>query len=155
MNLSARVSHKFNAFFSSKPAKWIMHEGAHRQWVTCPYDGASTGRTQGWCQRHRYRGEKVALNTPAACQHHSRRCRTPGVVIITRRDQMESGTIVMLSVLFSAIGAGYVLYGRRQRQVVPLLTGLALCVYPYFLAKGFALVVVGLLLTAVPWFLRL
>ena len=68
---------------------------------------------------------------------------------------MESGTIVMLSVLFSAIGAGYVLYGRRQRQVVPLLTGLALCVYPYFLANGFALVVVGLLLTAVPWFLRL
>ena len=68
---------------------------------------------------------------------------------------MDIGTIVMLSVLFSSIGAGYVLYGRRQRQVVPLLTGLALCVYPYFLANGFALVVVGLLLTAVPWFLRL
>ena len=68
---------------------------------------------------------------------------------------MESGTIVMLSVLFSAIGAGYVLYGRKQRQVVPLLTGLALCVYPYFLANGYAIVVVGLLLTAVPWFLRL
>ena len=68
---------------------------------------------------------------------------------------MDIGTLLMLSVLFSAIGAGYVLYGRRQRQVVPLLTGLALCVYPYFLANGFALVVVGLLLTAVPWFLRL
>ena len=68
---------------------------------------------------------------------------------------MESGTIVMLPVLFSSIGAGYVLYGRRQRHVVPLLTGLALCVYPYFLANSYALVVVGLLLTAVPWFLRL
>ena len=68
---------------------------------------------------------------------------------------MESGTSVMLSVLFSSIGAGYVLYGKKQRQVVPLLTGLALCVYPYFLANGFALVVVGLLLTAVPWFLRM
>ena len=63
---------------------------------------------------------------------------------------MESGTIVMLSVLFSAIGAGYVLYGRKQRQVVPLLTGLALCVYPYFLANGSAIVVVGLFLTVVP-----
>ena len=68
---------------------------------------------------------------------------------------MESGTIVMLSVLFSAIGAGYVLYGKKQRQVVPLLTGLALCVYPYFLANGYAIVVVGLILMAVPWFLRL
>ena len=68
---------------------------------------------------------------------------------------MESGTIVMLSVLFSSIGGGYVLYGKKQRQVVPLLTGLALCVYPYFLSNGYAIVVVGLLLTAVPWFLRL
>ena len=52
-------------------------------------------------------------------------------------------------------GAECELYGRKQRQVVPLLTGLALCVYPYFLANGYAIVVVGLLLTAVPWFLRL
>ena len=68
---------------------------------------------------------------------------------------MDMGTIVMLSVLFSAIGAGYVLYGKKQRQVVPLLTGLALCVYPYFFANGYAIVVVGILLTVVPWFLRL
>lgn len=32
-NISARVSHKFNAFFSSRPAKWFMHEGASRQRV--------------------------------------------------------------------------------------------------------------------------
>ena len=68
---------------------------------------------------------------------------------------MDIGTILMLSVLFSAIGAGYVLYGKKQRQVVPLLTGLALCVYPYFLSNGYAIVVVGVILTAVPWFLRL
>jgi hypothetical protein len=68
---------------------------------------------------------------------------------------MDSGTIVMLSVLFSSIGAGYILYGKKQRQVVPLLTGLALCVYPSFLSNGYAIAVVGLILTAVPWFLRL
>ena len=68
---------------------------------------------------------------------------------------MDMGTIVMLSVLFSAIGAGYVLYGKKQRQVVPLLTGLALCVYPYFLSNGSAIAVVGILLTVVPWFIRL
>ncbi len=68
---------------------------------------------------------------------------------------MDIGTIVMLSVPFNSIGAGYFLYGKKQRQVVPLLTGLALCVYPYFLANGYAIVVVGLILTAVPWFLRL
>ena len=67
---------------------------------------------------------------------------------------MDSGTILMLSVLFSSIGGGYVLYGRKQRQVVPLLTGLALCVYPYFLSNGYAIVVIGVLLTAVPWLIR-
>ena len=67
---------------------------------------------------------------------------------------MDLGTTLMLSVLFSSIGAGYFLYGKRQRQVVPLLTGLILCVYPYFLSNGYALVIVGVLLTAIPWLIR-
>jgi hypothetical protein len=68
---------------------------------------------------------------------------------------MDIGTIVMLSVFFSSIGAGYFIYGKKQHQCVPLLTGIALCVYPYFLSNGYAIAVVGLILTAVPWFLRL
>jgi len=67
---------------------------------------------------------------------------------------MDMGTTLLVSVLFSALGAGYVMYGKQQRQVVPLFTGLALCVYPYFLSNGYAIVVVGTLLTAVPWVLR-
>jgi len=35
-NSSARVSHKFNAFLSSRPAQWVMHAGAHRQRLACP-----------------------------------------------------------------------------------------------------------------------
>ena len=68
---------------------------------------------------------------------------------------MDMGTTLLVSVLFSALGAGYVMYGKKQRQVVPLLTGLVLCVYPYFLSNGYAIVVVGILLTAVPWLIRL
>jgi len=68
---------------------------------------------------------------------------------------MDSGTTLLVSVLFSSIGAGYFLYGRKQAQVIPLLTGIALCVYPYFLSNGYAIVIVGLLLTALPWLIRL
>src|SRR2546428_11888918 len=78
-----------------------------------------------------------------------------GVTTIARRDSMDMGTTLMVSVLFSSIGTGYFIYGKKQRQVVPLLTGLALCVYPYFLSNGYAIVVVGILLTAVPWLIRL
>ena len=35
-NSSVRGSKKFNDFFSSRPAKWVMYERAVRQWVTCP-----------------------------------------------------------------------------------------------------------------------
>ena len=68
---------------------------------------------------------------------------------------MDSGTTLLVSVLFSSIGAGYFLYGRKQAHVIPLLTGIALCVYPYFLSNGYAIVIVGLLLTALPWLIRL
>jgi hypothetical protein len=68
---------------------------------------------------------------------------------------MDSGTTLLVSVLFSSIGAGYVLYGRKQAQIIPLLTGIALCVYPYCLSNGYAIVIVGLLLTALPWLIRL
>jgi hypothetical protein len=68
---------------------------------------------------------------------------------------MDVGTTLMVSVLFGSGGAGYFIYGKQQRQVIPLLTGLALCVYPYFVSNGYALVIVGLLLTALPWLIRL
>ena len=48
---------------------------------------------------------------------------------------MDIGTTLMLSILFGSIGAGYFIYGKKQQQFVPLLTGLALCVYPYFLSS--------------------
>ena len=63
---------------------------------------------------------------------------------------MDMGTTLLVSILFSSIGAGYVMYGKKQHQIVPVLMGLALCVYPYFLSNGSAIVIVGLILTAVP-----
>jgi hypothetical protein len=52
MKISAHVSHQFNAFLSSRPAKWVMHAGAHRQrWASrspyaCSQDSRQHGRTR-------------------------------------------------------------------------------------------------------------
>jgi hypothetical protein len=67
---------------------------------------------------------------------------------------MDMGTTLLVSMLFSSIGAGYVMYGKKHHQIAPLLTGFVLCVSPCFLSNGYAIVVVGVLLTAVPWLLR-
>lgn len=61
----------------------------------------------------------------------------------------------MWGMLFGAIGFGYFLYGKKQKAVVPLITGIALCVVPYFIANVYMLVFVGLVLVAIPYFVRL
>lgn len=68
---------------------------------------------------------------------------------------MDIGTSLMFSVFFGSIGLGYFMYGKKQQKLVPLLAGIVLCIYPYFMSNVSALVGVGIFVTAVPWFIRL
>jgi hypothetical protein len=61
---------------------------------------------------------------------------------------------LLWGLLFSSVGVGFFIYGKRQRSLVPLLCGLALCVYPYFVANAIATVVVGIALVSIPYFFR-
>jgi predicted membrane protein len=62
-------------------------------------------------------------------------------------------SVLLWGLLFSSIGLGFFLYGRKQRAVVPLVCGLVLMIYPYFVPNVIALVVIGAVLTAAPYFL--
>lgn len=68
---------------------------------------------------------------------------------------MGSTASLLWGLLFGSIGFGFFLYGKKQRAVVPLVCGLALMVFPYFIANVTLLVVIGVLLMAIPYFLRL
>ena len=57
-------------------------------------------------------------------------------------------------VLFSAIGAGFFLYGRKQTAVVPLACGLALMAYPYFVDDVVLTVAIGVVLVVIPYFVE-
>ena len=61
---------------------------------------------------------------------------------------------LLLGLIFSAIGAGFFMYGRKQTRPVPLLCGLALIVYPYFISNNALLVAIGVALMAIPYFVR-
>ena len=50
---------------------------------------------------------------------------------------------------------GFFVYGKRQKAVVPLVCGLALMVFPYFVSSTILLVAIGLVLIAVPYFVRI
>jgi hypothetical protein len=53
---------------------------------------------------------------------------------------------LMWSSLFSLIGFAVLVYGRRQRRGAPVLFGIALMVYPYFVSSVLAIVGIGVLL---------
>jgi hypothetical protein len=57
--------------------------------------------------------------------------------------------------LFGSIGLGFFVYGRKQKTVVPLVCGIGLMVFPYFLTNTILLVAVGIALIAIPYFVRM
>ena len=62
-----------------------------------------------------------------------------------------TGTTLAIGLLTGAIGVGYFMYGKRQTKFVPLLAGMALCVYPYFVDSALWLFVIGAVLLAAPF----
>ena len=66
---------------------------------------------------------------------------------------MTTATLLW-GLLFGSIGIGFFVYGRRQRMIVPLVCGLALMLYPYFVSSTWLILLIGIALMAVPYFLR-
>jgi len=57
--------------------------------------------------------------------------------------------------LFSTIGLGFFIYGKRQKALVPLCCGLALMIFPYFVSSVIWMALIGLALIALPWIVRI
>lgn len=66
-----------------------------------------------------------------------------------------SESLLLWGLLFSAFGFVFFMYGKKQRAVVPLVSGLVLMIYPYFITNTVLLVLIGVALIAVPYFVRL
>lgn len=62
---------------------------------------------------------------------------------------------LLWGVLFGSIGLGFFIYGKKQQAIVPLVCGLALMAFPYFVSGTVALVLVGAVLMAIPYFVKM
>jgi len=62
---------------------------------------------------------------------------------------------LLWGLLFGSIGLGFLIYGRKQKAVVPLVCGLALMIFPYFVSNPILLIAIGIVLITIPYFLRL
>ena len=61
---------------------------------------------------------------------------------------------LMLSIVFSSIGIGYIAYGKKHNSVYYMLSGAGLLLYTYFVSGLWTVIIVGCLLCALPYFLE-
>lgn len=64
---------------------------------------------------------------------------------------MPSPSQLFVGLLAGAIGVGYFVYGKREGRFAPMLSGIALCIYPYLVASTLWLCVIGAALLAAPF----
>jgi predicted membrane protein len=68
---------------------------------------------------------------------------------------MGEESFILWSVLFSGIGLGFFSFGRKQKAIIPFISGVLLMAMPYFLASVTSLFIAAIILMAIPYFIRL
>lgn len=68
---------------------------------------------------------------------------------------MGNTSVLLWGTLFSSIGVGFFIYGKKQRAIIPLIVGVLLSIYPFFITNLALLIIVGIALTALPYFVRI
>ena len=56
--------------------------------------------------------------------------------------------------IFATIGMGYVIYGRKQRHGIALISGVALCVLPYLVSDILLITLMGVGVMVLPFLFK-
>lgn len=68
---------------------------------------------------------------------------------------MTESSYLVISLVFSSIGLGYFIYGRKQKHTVAFYSGIALMVFPYFVTGTAGMITTGAILMLAPKFIKL
>ena len=68
---------------------------------------------------------------------------------------MTNPSILMWGIIFGSIGLGFFGYGKKQKAVIPFIIGIGLMVFPYFISNIYILVLSGIVLIAIPYFIKI
>ncbi len=68
---------------------------------------------------------------------------------------MKGSSLIIWGIIFGVIGTGFLAYGKKQQAIVPLCTGVALFMLPYLVSNTYLLITMGILLIALPFFVRI
>jgi hypothetical protein len=62
---------------------------------------------------------------------------------------------LMWGIIFGSIGLGFFVYGKKQKAIIPMLSGIALMVFPYFISNLYIMILSGIFLVALPYFIKI
>lgn len=58
---------------------------------------------------------------------------------------------LIVGVISGAFGMAYIVYGKRQSRITPVVAGVLLCIFPYFTENLYVQCALGALLLAAPF----
>jgi hypothetical protein len=61
---------------------------------------------------------------------------------------------LIIGIIAGAFGLSYFIYGKKQGEMIFMLTGIALLSYPYFFNGIVILIILGLILLPLPFVLK-
>jgi hypothetical protein len=64
-------------------------------------------------------------------------------------------TSLFIGLFTGLLGTAYFIYGKKQRKMVPMLSGIALCLVPYLFNGWLSSTVVSVVLCALPLAIKL
>jgi len=68
---------------------------------------------------------------------------------------MPDPSYLLISLVFSSIGLGYFIYGRKQKHKVAFYAGICLMGYPYLITELIPMIILGVVFMLAPKFIRL
>ena len=67
---------------------------------------------------------------------------------------MPSPGVLFASLVFGVIGLTAFLYGKKHALIVPMVLGIGLMLFPYFVSDIWLTCIIGVALTAAIWYFR-
>lgn len=61
-----------------------------------------------------------------------------------------SAWALVWGLLFNLVGFFYLRWGKRESELLPLVCGVLLLAYPYFVSSAWAMALIGVVLTVIP-----
>jgi len=68
---------------------------------------------------------------------------------------VNNPSILIWGVIFGSIGLGFFVYSKKQKAIIPLLSGIGLMAVPYFISNMYILILSGIVLVASPYIIKI